>query len=208
MPFESQKEMDAKVWELLHARPVQPDPPPDLKGGGGPAHYRELGQLLDLGVEFEDAWDSFIHAWWRYRGASFFHVPPPISLPQRYRAWLAGVAESLGRNFVGEIPDWVWRPEFCAEEEWAVGSEFMPFYDPEGEARDALRSRCEDAFLLRNVLYEARNDDRISGEEPRTPGEMSPMHAQLSCQPHGLKVESAKGALQVLVIDRIGEPVR
>ena len=62
MPFKSRKEMDARVLELLHARPVQPGPPRSLKGGRGAAHYRELGQLHDLGVEFEDTWDSFIHA--------------------------------------------------------------------------------------------------------------------------------------------------
>ena len=100
-------------------------PPLGYKKTGRPANYRELGELLAAGVEFEFAWGDFLHEFYAHQMPELFLEPSPEILSPEYRAQLAGAAEFLSIEFELPMPLWISRPEFFLDHEWDILSELL-----------------------------------------------------------------------------------
>ncbi len=63
----TRRDLDQIAWRTLHERIPDPGVPPGLGLANRPADYRELGDLVASGVEFEVAWGDFLHEFYRFK---------------------------------------------------------------------------------------------------------------------------------------------
>jgi hypothetical protein len=139
---------DQIAWEFIHSRPKLAI---SQARGRRALDYRQLGEKLAAGVQFEIAWGDFLHAFYDHRDASFFAYSPPDSLSPGWQAILAGAAEWLSQEF--ELPrprpEWVDDVKFTLPTPW----------DPWGLSEDlpADLQTVEEPFRKRNVLFSAHD---------------------------------------------------
>lgn len=148
-------ELDKIAWETIKSRPPLAGLPQGIASGyPRPRNYAELEQMLDAGQDFEYAWSEFLHEFFAYRQECFFEFPSPNCLSPGWQAVLAGTAEYLSQEFGLRIPAWVNEPRYFMPEMWDA-SEAMGFGTEEG--REARKQTTPQAFLRRNVVFQARN---------------------------------------------------
>lgn len=139
-------DFDQIAWKTIHDRPKRV-----LAEARGfrSRDYRQMGEKLARGAEFELVWSDFLHAFYDYKDASFFAYPPPASLSPGWQAILAGAAEWLSDEFNLPKPAWANDPKYTLPSPW----------DPWGLCGDfeAEMAEIEEPFRKRNVLFEARN---------------------------------------------------
>lgn len=144
-------QIDKLAWQSIHERPPRP-----VEGNRGwrALDYQELEQRLQAGIEFEDAWSGFLHAFYAYKQASFFSYPSPASLSVEWQSVLAGAAEWLSQEFGLPHPEWTDDPRYFLVEPWDpmedLGLDVSAFIE------DKLR-RSPEAFRKRNIAFLSRN---------------------------------------------------
>lgn len=143
-------EQDAIAWKSIHERPIRVIA---NDRGSRPHNFRDFEKRLLSGLDFDHVWSDFRHAFYDYKAASFFELPPPNSLSKQYQALLAGSAEWLSKEFNLPVPHWVDDPKYFLDEPWdpweEIGLEITDY--PERLAM------APEAFSKRNVVYASRD---------------------------------------------------
>ena len=141
--------LDDIAWKTIHESATIPMP----EYGYRPRNYAELEQRLQSGVDFEDAWSDFRHAFFAHKDASFFSHPSPPSLSIEWQAVLAGAAEWLSAEFGLPHPVWTDECRYFLPEPWDVWEEIIGT----NEFLDEHMAKSPEAFRKRNVAFLSRN---------------------------------------------------
>jgi hypothetical protein len=145
----TRKAMDEIAWKAIKAKQVSAERDPYR-----PNDYREIGEYLRAGGDWELIWGDFLHNFYAHRQAWFFEYPPPTELDHKTQALLAGVAEWLSAEFGLPHPAWADRPQYFLAETWdpweSLGLDMSEFY-----AEKLVRS--PEAFRKRKIAYLSRN---------------------------------------------------
>lgn len=149
----SRSDLDQIAWEVMDRTAGRTTPPVGLAASGRPANYAELAELVEH-KDYEFAWSEFLHEFFRYKQPGFFAVPPPRSFSPQRRALLAGVAEYLSERYRLPVPEWVHEAQYTLPEIWDPWEDICPDLE---KFRQSRIDRTPEAFLKRNVVYEARN---------------------------------------------------
>lgn len=138
--------LDQIAWKTIHDRPKMV-----LANAKGfrSLNYRQMGEKLAAGAEFELVWSDFLHAFFDYKDPLFFAHPPPNSLSPGWQAILAGAAEWLCEEFDLAKPDWLADPRYTLPSPWDPWYLCQDF--------DTALAEVEKPFRKRNVVFEARN---------------------------------------------------
>lgn len=147
--------LDKLAWQAIHAHPRPSGKPRGVAYTNRPRNYRELGDLVEMGVEWEIAWGEFLHEFMLYRSVSFFVEPPPESFPVEYQAMLAGTAEVLCDEFNLPVPVWVHYPQYTLPELWDP-YEWMWVGLTEEENRRRV-AKADPLYLKHNVVWQRRD---------------------------------------------------
>jgi len=148
---------DKLAWKIIKDRKTAPDE-------YGPKNYAELEAWVRKGISLEDyASPRLLDYFYQTRDPKTFELEPSTFFTPQYRAFLAGVAEYLTRDFGFPVPEWVERPEFFLADYWdpiedfwaEIGSE-MPF-----EELETRLARCPPEFTRRKVICQSRALIRI-----------------------------------------------
>jgi len=150
----NRQQLDKIAWETIHARPLPKGKPRGVAYVNRPANYKELADLIAMGVESEIAWSEFLHEFVLYRQVGFFAYPPPDSFSPEYGALLAGAAEFLCQEFDLPVPIWVHYPQFTLDELWEPEEWMFP---EDAEFRKRRIQKAHPLFLKHNVIFESRN---------------------------------------------------
>lgn len=149
----NREHIDKIAWQSIHARPVLPS---EDDSGWRVRDYRQLEARLQSGIEFEQAWGDFLHAFYDYRTASFFAYPSPPSLSIEMQALLAGAAEWLSAEFGLSHPAWTDEAQYFLSEPWDpmqdLGLDMSRFLDEKLQQSPEAFRRRNIAFLSRNLI--------------------------------------------------------
>lgn len=146
------RKFDEMAWKIIKKREVQPD-------NFGPINFKELEEQVRSGVHLKYvAFPHLLDHFYRTRDPQTFAVEPSPYFSPQYRAFLAGVAEYLTREFGFATPDWVEKTEFFLADYYEPGAENGE------EPYDSLETRlvrCPQEFTRRKVIFPSRGLIRL-----------------------------------------------
>lgn len=148
-------ELTAIAWNIIDSAAIDSGPPSGYQISKRPANYAELGRMLRDGADWDTAWSTFLHEFYRYKSAGFFALPPPEWMGPGRKALLAGAAEFLSREFDLTPPSWIESPHYFLEDMWDPLEESIHPLMPQLRAK--RMDHTDPAFLRRNVIYETKN---------------------------------------------------
>lgn len=146
--------LDEFCWTIIKKRNVAPS-------NFGPKNYQELEQQVRAGISLaEIAFPHLLDYFYRTRDSATFALEPGEYFTPQWRAFLAGVAEYLSRDFGFSVPTWVEKPEFFLAEPWTPLVEFFASLGYECPL-DQCKENVPQEFLRRKIFFEARGLIRI-----------------------------------------------